>query len=91
VPGELLKHVIRSWNDDDAVTILRHCRAAMPQNAALHLAETVVPDDPAEFDAAQSATLRWCGCSGAPGSECVLSGAPHGEEARYLGSSVGGG
>jgi hypothetical protein len=46
----LLKHVIHNWNDDDAVTILRHCREAMPQNAALYLVETVVPDDPAELD-----------------------------------------
>lgn len=55
VPGGcdayLLKHVIHNWNDDDAVTILRHCREAMPQNATLYLVETVVPDDPAEFDA----------------------------------------
>jgi hypothetical protein len=46
-----LKHVIHNWSDDDAVTILRHCREAMPQSAALYLVETVVPDDPAEFDA----------------------------------------
>jgi len=55
VPGGcdayLLKHVIHNWNDDDAVTILRHCREVMPQNAVLYLVETVVPDDPAEFDA----------------------------------------
>jgi len=54
VPGGcdayLLKHVIHNWNDDEAVTILRHCREAMPQNAALYLVETVVPDDPAELD-----------------------------------------
>jgi hypothetical protein len=55
VPGGcdayLMKHVIHNWNDDDAVTILRHCREAMPRNAALYLVETVLPDDPAELDA----------------------------------------
>jgi hypothetical protein len=55
VPGGcdayLLKHVIHNWNDDEAVTILRHCREAMPWDAALYLVESVVPEDSAEYDA----------------------------------------
>jgi orsellinic acid C2-O-methyltransferase len=55
VPGGcdayLLKHVVHNWSDGEAVTILRHCRENMPPDAVLYLVETVVPDDPAEFDA----------------------------------------
>ena len=55
VPGGcdayLLKHVVHNWSDDAAVTILRHCRESMPPDAVLYLVETVVPDDPTEFDA----------------------------------------
>jgi hypothetical protein len=40
----LLKKVIHDWNDDEARTILARCRDAMPKNARLLLAESVVPD-----------------------------------------------
>jgi hypothetical protein len=60
VPGGcdayLLKHVIHDWNDDEAVTILRHCRYAMPRHATLYIVESVVPEDPAEYDAV---TMIW--------------------------------
>ena len=60
VPGGcdayLLKHVIHDWNDDEAVAILRHCRDAMPGHATLYLVESVVPEDPAEYDAV---TMIW--------------------------------
>jgi len=29
----IMKHIIHDWNDDDCVTILRNCRAALPPRA----------------------------------------------------------
>jgi O-methyltransferase domain/Dimerisation domain len=39
----VLKWIIHDWDDDKAVTILRHCRRAMPQQAKLLLIEAVIP------------------------------------------------
>ena len=39
----LLKHVIHDWNDEQATTILRHCRSAMPPHAKLLILEDVYP------------------------------------------------
>lgn len=45
VPGSLvmLKKVLHDWSDDQASTILRHCRAAMSPGGRLLLIENVVP------------------------------------------------
>jgi hypothetical protein len=46
----LLKHVIHNWSDEQAVTILRHCREAMVSDSVIYLVDAVVPADPAEFN-----------------------------------------
>ncbi|PZS24530.1 MAG: hypothetical protein DLM61_21955 [Pseudonocardiales bacterium] len=43
----LLSAVIHDWDDDQAVQILRTCRAAMADAACVLLAEIVLPDGPA--------------------------------------------
>jgi hypothetical protein len=47
----LLKGVLQQWDDADALTILRNCRAAMPDGARLAIIERLLPeraaDDPA--------------------------------------------
>ena len=47
----LLNCVLQQWNDADALTILRNCRAAMPPGAKLVMIERLLPeraaDDPA--------------------------------------------
>lgn len=40
----ILRKVIHDWYDDDAVAILRSCRAAMRPGARLLLIETIVPE-----------------------------------------------
>lgn len=40
----LLRKVIHDWDDDEAVAILRSCRAAMRPDARLLLIETIVPE-----------------------------------------------
>ena len=39
----VLKWIIHDWDDEKAVTILRNCRRAMPQQAKLLLIEAVIP------------------------------------------------
>lgn len=41
----LLAHVIHNWNDEQALTILRAVRAAIPDHGRLLLVEVVLPDD----------------------------------------------
>jgi len=41
----LLKHILHDWDDDQAATILRHCRQVMSPDARLYIVESVVPDD----------------------------------------------
>lgn len=43
----LLSAIIHDWDDDQAVQILRTCRAAMADSACVLLAEIVLPDGPA--------------------------------------------
>ena len=47
----LLSRVLHDWDDDEALTILRSCRRAMPEHATLLLVEALLPeraaDDPA--------------------------------------------
>jgi len=47
----LLKGVLQQWDDAEALTILRNCRAAMPDGAKLAIIERLLPerasDDPA--------------------------------------------
>ncbi len=43
----LLSAIIHDWDDDQAVRILRTCRAAMTDRACVLLAEIVLPDGPA--------------------------------------------
>jgi hypothetical protein len=43
----LLSAIIHDWDDDQAVQILRTCRAAMDDTACVLLAEIVLPDGPA--------------------------------------------
>ena len=47
--GYLIKSVIHDWDDELATRILRRCREAMPRNAAVYLAEPVVPTDAGEL------------------------------------------
>ena len=44
-----LRHIIHDWNDDQSRTILKNCRAAMPEGGRLLLAEFVLPDGPEPF------------------------------------------
>jgi hypothetical protein len=44
--------VLHDWNDDDALRILRRCRAAMADDARLLVVEAVLPADPREQPAA---------------------------------------
>lgn len=44
-----LRHIIHDWNDERSRTILKNCRAAMPTNGRLLLAEFVLPDGPEPF------------------------------------------
>ena len=44
-----LRHIIHDWNDEQSRTILKNCRAAMPSNGRLLLAEFVLPDGPEPF------------------------------------------
>lgn len=44
-----LRHIIHDWNDDQSRAILKNCRAAMPSNGRLLLAEFVLPDGPEPF------------------------------------------
>jgi hypothetical protein len=39
----LLRHIIHDWDDDKAVTILKHCRHAMGKNGKLLVVEGVIP------------------------------------------------
>ncbi len=48
----ILKHVIHDWQDVDALTILRNCRAAMGPRARLILIERIVAYGPGERDVA---------------------------------------
>ncbi len=43
----LLSAIIHDWDDDQAVQILRTCRAAMTDSACMLLAEIVLPEGPA--------------------------------------------
>ncbi len=40
----LLSHVIHDWNQEQCLTILGHCRRAMPANGRLLLVEMVLPE-----------------------------------------------
>ncbi|MBL1102269.1 methyltransferase [Streptomyces sp. 205] len=40
----VLKSVLHDWNDEQCVTILRHCREALPESGRLLLVERVLPD-----------------------------------------------
>ena len=39
----MLKHVLHGYQDADAITVLRNCRAAIPQNGSLLVIEFVLP------------------------------------------------
>jgi len=39
----MLKHVLHRYRDADAVTVLKNCRAVIPQNGALLVIEFVLP------------------------------------------------
>jgi SAM-dependent methyltransferase len=39
----LFRHIIHDWLDEEVVTILKNCRAAMKPNSRVVLAETIVP------------------------------------------------
>ena len=44
-----LRHIIHDWDDQQATTILKNCRAVMPSDGRLLLAEFVLPDGPEPF------------------------------------------
>jgi hypothetical protein len=39
----MLKHVLHGYQDADAVTVLRNCRAVIPQNGSLLVIEFILP------------------------------------------------
>jgi hypothetical protein len=39
----LMRHIIHDWDDEKSLTILRHCHAAMPDDGALLVIESVIP------------------------------------------------
>src|SRR5260370_34240304 len=39
----MLKHVLHGYRDAEAVTVLRNCRAVIPQNGSLLVIEFVLP------------------------------------------------
>ena len=39
----LLRHIIHDWNEEQSLTILRHCHRAMTAQAKLLLVESVIP------------------------------------------------
>jgi hypothetical protein len=41
--GYLMRHIIHDWDDEQSLTILRHCHAAMGQGGKLLVVEGVVP------------------------------------------------
>jgi hypothetical protein len=42
----VLSHIVHDWDDEQAVRLLRNCRAAMEPHARLAVCEMVVPDGP---------------------------------------------
>lgn len=48
--GYLLKHIVHDWDDERATLILENCRAAMTSESLVYLVESIVPDDPADYD-----------------------------------------
>jgi len=40
----LLKHILRDWNDDDAVRILKSCQAAMPEEGKVIIVDGMLPE-----------------------------------------------
>jgi hypothetical protein len=40
----LLSHIIHDWSEEQCLTILGHCRKAMPPNGRLLIVETVLPE-----------------------------------------------
>ncbi|MEV0438884.1 methyltransferase [Streptomyces spectabilis] len=40
----LIKSILHDWNDDQAVTILGHCRAALPPGGRVLIVEPLLPD-----------------------------------------------
>ena len=38
-----MRHIIHDWDDEKALTILRNCHAAMPQDGKLLIVESVIP------------------------------------------------
>ena len=45
----LMRHIIHDWDDEKAVTILRNCHRAMPNDAKLLVVESVIPPGNAPF------------------------------------------
>src|SRR5262249_40698232 len=39
----LMRHIIHDWNDEQSLTILRHCRKVMKPDGRLLLVEAVIP------------------------------------------------
>jgi hypothetical protein len=50
--GYLMSRVIHNWSHEDAVRILRNCRAAMPDDGTLLMVEIMLPEHAAEAPAA---------------------------------------
>ena len=42
--GHLLRHIIHDWTDDECTIILEKCRAALPPDGRILVAEAVVPE-----------------------------------------------
>lgn len=41
--GYFMRHIIHDWDDQRALTILRHCRASIPRHGKLLIAESIIP------------------------------------------------
>ena len=75
----LLNGVLQQWSDDAARTILRNCRAAMPQRARLAIIERLLPGRAADDPAAIMLDLHMMTITGGrarslPEFETLLSG-----------------
>jgi hypothetical protein len=75
----LLNGVLQQWSDDAARTILRNCRAAMPEGASLAIIERLLPERAADDPAAIMLDLHMMTITGGrarslPEFETLLSG-----------------
>ena len=69
----LLHGVLQQWSDDAARTILRNCRAAMPEGARLAIIERLLPERAADDPAAIMLDLHMMTITGGRARSCLSS------------------